>query len=191
MFQKTPPILLFLCLLFLPLVMSFSQLSVYFAESPFSLLSPVTFSREGLVSPNSDCTAQDPEHPLCRCTQMLIGVSWQICLGICKYPRCSSHSQMSGGMMGCRKAMQNWNSNKYNGCWLLPPRMKSKSSWEIIIHFKSWSSSQMDDIGFTVDLYRGCAAGKVNQEIMNRGVSCWLHIPSLTESLPTCLFLIT
>lgn len=35
---------------------------------------------------------------------------------------------------------------------LLPSRMQSKSSWDILIHFKSWTLSQMDDVGVIADL---------------------------------------
>lgn len=49
----------------------------------------------------------------------------------------------------------------------------------------------MDDTGFTADLWGNGKASKVNQESINRGGSCSLYLPSLTESLPTCSFPIT
>lgn len=75
--------------------------------------------------------------------------------------------------------------------WLLPSRMQRRISWEILIHFQSWSPSQMDDIGFTVDLLRGQwdREGKL-QEIMNRGSSCF-SISSLPATLCICSFLMT
>lgn len=69
--------------------------------------------------------------------------------------------------------------------------MQNQNSWEILVHFKSCSPSQLADTGFTADFMGDGEAGKVNQEIMNRGGSWGLYIPAFAEPLYTCLIFIT
>ena len=114
----------------------YSQLSVSLVEYPFSLLSRELFSRERLISADSDCTVWDPQNLLCRHYQSLVGVLSQICQGIFEYLSCSSHSQIFARINRCRS----WMAIHTNLCGLLlPPRVQSKNSWEILIDLKAGS----------------------------------------------------
>lgn len=97
----------------------------------------------------------------------------QICLGICKYPHWSSHPHISGKIMGYKEECRSWTATNAPLCgWLLTSHNAEQEQLES-------SHPPLDDLQLTADF-----TDKVNEEIINRGNTCCLYVPSLTESLP-------
>lgn len=75
--------------------------------------------------------------------------------------------------------MQKLNSNEGTSLWLLPPTMQRRALG-VLPDWMIWS--------FQLNFRGDGTTDKVDEEVMNRGSSSCLYVPSLSESGPTSSF---